>query len=159
MQGIPHTRDWVVWEAGVAKNKDIWVFEPYSQFSTISTVIPCLRHYVLFDTNDEWLGYLRQIIDSYDDSHVLPTTLLASAIGAGLAAAVTEKDKAGGAALGALAGAFVGSILSNKSEKRPVGLQVTCAKCHSSFSIHIPQGMKYFRCPPCNSLLKASGEQ
>ena len=31
VEKIPHTRDWVVCETGFAKNKDIWVFEPYSR--------------------------------------------------------------------------------------------------------------------------------
>src|SRR6266702_4443638 len=44
VQEIPHTRDWVVWESGVGHNKDIWVFEPYSDQGRISVVTPFLRH-------------------------------------------------------------------------------------------------------------------
>jgi hypothetical protein len=110
VQNIPHTRDWVVWETGVAKSRDIWVFEPYSQFGGISIVIPYLRHYVIFDTNDDWLAYIRRIIESYDDSHVLPTLLLTGGIGAALA----EKDKIGGAVLGALAGIAISADISKE---------------------------------------------
>jgi len=146
VQDIPHTRDWVVWETGVAKNKDIWVFEPYSQFGRISVVIPYLRHYVIFDTSNAWLGYIRRIIESYDDSHVLPTLLVTGGIGALLA----EKDKIGGAVLGTLAGLAI----SDKSRERPTGIRVKCVKCSSLYNIHIPQGMNKFRCPVCNTYLK-----
>lgn len=146
VQGIPHTRDWVVWETGVAKNKDIWIFEPFTQFGQISVVTPFLRHYVIFDTIDPWLVYIRRIIESYDDSHVLPTLLLTGGLGALLA----EHDKTGGAALGALAGL----VLSDKSKERATGIGVTCYKCSSLYNIHIPQGTNQFRCPVCNSFLQ-----
>lgn len=147
VQGIPHTRDWVVWETGVAKNKDIWIFEPFSQFGLISVVTPLLRHYVIFDIVDSWLGYIRGIIESYDDSHVLPTLLLTGGLGALL---VSEHDKAGGAALGALAGL----VLSDKSKDRATGTGVTCYNCSSFYNIHIPLGTDKFRCPVCNSFLQ-----
>ena len=146
VQNIPHTRDWVVWETGVAKSRDIWVFEPYPQFGGISVVTPYLRHYVIFDTNDAWLGYMRTIIESYDDSHVLPTLLVTGGIGALLA----ENDKIGGATLGALAGL----VISDKSKERPTGIGVICSECSSSYNIHIPQGMNIFRCPVCNADLE-----
>ena len=146
VQGIPHTRDWVIWETGVAKSRDIWVFEPYSQFGRISIVTPYLRHYVIFDTSDDWLRYIRRIIKSYDDSHVLPTLLVTGGIGAALA----EKDKMGGAVLGALAGLAI----SDKSKERPTGIGVICSNCSSSYNIHIPQRMNIFRCPVCNKYLE-----
>ncbi len=147
VQGIPYTRDWVVWETGVAKNKDIWIFEPSTQFGLISVVTPFLRHYVIFDISDPWLGYLRRIIESYDDSHVLPTLLITGGLGALLA---SENDKAGGAAFGALAGL----VLSDKSKERATGIGVTCYNCSSLYNIHISQGTNQFRCPVCNSFLQ-----
>ena len=146
VQNISHTRDWVGWEAGVAKGRDIWVFEPYSQLGKISVAIPYLRHYVIFDTNDSWLGYIRTIIESYDDSHVLPTILATGGVGALLA----ERDKIGGAALGVLAGLF----MSDKSKERPTGIGVICSECSSSYNVHIPQGIDIFRCPVCNTYSK-----
>lgn len=146
VENIPHTRDWVVWETGMAKNRDIWVFEPYPQLGRISVVTPYLRHYVVFDLNDAWLGYIRRIIESYDDSHVLPTLMGTGGIGALLA----EKDKIGGAALGTL----VGLAISDKSNERPMGIGVECSNCSSSYNIHIPQGLELFRCPVCNTYLK-----
>jgi len=145
VQDIPHTRDWVIWETGVAKNRDIWVFEPYSQFGKISIVIPYLRHYVIFNTSDDWLRYIRRIIESYDDSHVLPTLLATGGIGAALV-----EDKMGGAVLGALAGLAI----SDKSKERPTGVGVICSNCLSSYNIHIPKNMNIFRCPVCNKYLK-----
>src|SRR2546425_1136270 len=49
VQALPHTRDWVVWESGVAHNRDIWVFETYSDCGKISVVTPHLRHLVVFE--------------------------------------------------------------------------------------------------------------
>lgn len=107
---------------------------------------PYLRHYVIFVINDAWLGYIRRIIESYDDSQVFPTLLVTGEIGALLA----EKDKIGGAALGTLAGL----VISNKSKERPNGIDVICSSCSSLHNIHIPQGMDIFRCPVRNEYLK-----
>lgn len=146
VQNIPHTRDWVVWETGIAKNKDIWVFEPYFQSGKISVVTPYLKHYVVYSTHDSWLAYIRQIIESYDDSHVLSTMLLAGGAGAMLA----EKNKGPAALLGALAGV----LLSDKSGERPSGNTIMCNNCFSSYSIHLPISVDTFRCPVCNSAIK-----
>jgi len=151
VQNTPHTRDWVGWETGVAegiaKNKDIWVFEPYSQVGRISIVTPYLRHYVIFDTNDTWIGYIRRIVESYDDSHVLPTSLVTAVIGVFF----SKKDKIGE---GAFLGGLAGLAISDKSKERPAGTEVRCAKCSSTYAIHTPEGMNKFRCPVCNSILK-----
>ena len=148
VQDSSHTRDWVVWETGaaVAKNKDIWIFEPVSQFGNISIVTPHLRHYVIFDTSEPFFMYLRKIINSYDDSNVLPTVLATGGIGAAMA----EKDKMGGAALGALAGLMI----ADKSKDRPVGTGIVCSNCNSIYNVHYPKAMKIFRCPVCNEFLE-----
>ena len=150
VQNIPHTRDWVVWETGVAKNRDIWVFEPYSQFGEISVVIPFLRNYVIFATNDPWLGYIRRIIESYDDSHILPTVLITTLTGAGIGAALSDKNKTKGVFLGGSVGAITGLAISEKLKERPMGLRVRCKSCSLLYNIHIPQETKIFRCPVCN---------
>lgn len=146
VQDLPHTRDWVAWETGVAKNKDIWIFEPKSQFGNIYVVTPYLRHYVIFDTSEPFFIYLRKIIDSYDDSNVLPTVLATGGIGAALA----EKDKMGGAAIGALAGLMI----ADNSKNRPVGTRIICSNCNSTYNVHYPKAMKIFRCPVCNQFLE-----
>ena len=139
VQGIPHTRDWVVWEAGVAANKDLWVFEQFADQGRVNVTTPYLRHYVVFELNDSYFGYLRPVLDSYDDSHVLGTVLVATGIGALL-------GKGGGAA----AGAAAGLVMSDRSNLRPRGLQVVCSSCSSSYNVHLPQGQTQFRCPVCN---------
>lgn len=154
VHNIPHTRDWVVWETGVAKNKDIWVFEPYSQLGGIAIVIPYLRHYVIFGSTKHWLGYIRRIIESYDDSHTLLTVLLTGLTGAEIGAALSEKDKTGGAIVGGIGGTIAGLAISDRSKKRPMGLNIVCVNCRSSYNIHLPQGMDLFRCPVCNNFLK-----
>jgi len=148
VQDIPYTRDWVVWEIGVAKNRDIWVFEPISQLGRISVVTPYLRHYVIFDTKDDWLDYIRRIIESYDDSHVLPTVLATTLTGTALGTLVRHPG------LGVVAGTLTGIMISDKSKERPTGIGVECCNCSSSYNIHIPQGLNIFRCPVCNTYLE-----
>ncbi len=143
---LSHTRDWVGWESGVASSgvpKDIWIFEPWRQLGRIGVAIPRLRHYVLFDINDSYRTYIRRIIESYDASHVLPTLLLTAGVGALI-----------GRGEGAIAGAAAGLMLSDRSASRPSGVQVICAKCQSSFHVHLPQTIHDFRCPVCSTALR-----
>jgi len=156
VHGIPHTRDWVVWETGVANNRDIWVFEPYSQLGSISVVIPYLRHYVIYGTLNKWLAYIRKIIRSYDDSHLLPTMIKWGSAGAGLGAVLDERDRREGATIGGLGADLLGGLAARKakSEERPMGIGVICINCASSFNIQIPEEINSFRCPVCNVFLE-----
>lgn len=141
VQNLNHTRDWVNWECGTAVNKDIWVFEPFETLGRISIVIPRVNHYVLFETTEEWRKYLRSVIASYDDSHVLPTLSAATGGGALL-------GEGPGAALGFAVG-LVGLLLANSVKPR-FGADVKCFKCLANYKIH-----RYgnSRCPVCNSML------
>jgi len=103
VEQLKHTRDWVAFESGVAagsalqSNKDVWVFEAIADTDSLSVVIPRLRHYVCFDHKDERSqAYLTQIINSYDDSHVL--TAMAAGGLAGAWAAAGAADRAAGSA-------------------------------------------------------------
>ncbi len=142
VENLQHTRDWVNWECGTAKNKDIWVFEPFESLGNIRVVVPRLNHYVLFERTDDWRKYLRSIIESYDDSHVIPT--LAAATGGG--ALLNEKDREGGAAIGFAVG-LVGLLLHSAS-KPSFGIDMKCWKCSSNYKVH-----RYgnFRCVVCNA--------
>src|SRR2546428_9209946 len=44
---LPHTMSWILFECGVAaaKQKPIWVFEPYDSFGKITTTIPRFNQY------------------------------------------------------------------------------------------------------------------
>ena len=142
VENFNHTRDWMNWECGASKNKDIWVFEPFESLGKIRVVVPRLNHYVLFERTDEWREYLRSIIESYDDSHVIPT--LAAATGGG--ALLNEKDRGSGAAVGfavGLAGLFL------RSMSRPsFGVDARCWKCSSNYKVH---RFGNFRCVVCNA--------
>jgi len=145
VEELRHTRDWVVWESGAASgtNKDIWVLEAVEDAPRISIVIPRLRHYVQFDYNDSWLIYLRQIIASYDDSHVVK----AMAAGAGLGGAISESMG------GALVGGGIGLLLAlNNAQTRLAGFPIMCPNCQSFYSVHI--GLPVMRCPVCNTGLR-----
>jgi len=144
VESLKHARDWVNWECGTAVNKDIWIFEPSESFGEISIVSPRLNHYVLFERTEEWRKYFRKIIESYDDSHVLPTLSLSTGSGALL----NEKDRWGGAFAGFGIG-LAGLIL--KGLTRPsFGVDIKCFKCNSNYKVH---RYGYFRCPTCNSNL------
>jgi hypothetical protein len=149
VETLSHTRDWVTWESGnaAAFNRDVWVLEAFEDFPKLSVVIPHLRHYVCFDYNDPWLAYLRQIVSSYDDSHVLKV----GAAGAGIGAMIGGE---GGAAAGAVIGGLAGMILSTMTtaNTRPPGFSITCLTCQSVYSIHV--GAPAFRCPVCNARLQ-----
>lgn len=142
VENLKHTRDWINWECGTARNKAIWIFEPSESLGKISVVTPRFNHYVLFKRTEEWREYLRSIIESYDDSHILPTLSLSTAGGALL----NEKDRFEGAATGFGIG-LVGLLLKNKS-KPSFGIDVRCWKCHSNYKIH---QYGYFRCATCNT--------
>jgi hypothetical protein len=142
---LPHTRDWVLWESGVAANRDIWVFEPRQQLGQVNVITPFLKHYALFELTDPWFSYLRQIIESYDDSHVLPTVLATGGLGAGIA-------KGEGAIIGAGVGLFIAAIVN----PRPQGMSVSCIQCASTYAIHLTVGELLFRCPVCNKSLLLS---
>jgi hypothetical protein len=138
-----HTRDWVLWESGVATdaNKDIWVLESVNEQSAVA--IPHLRHYVYFNPADQfWQGYLSQIVNSYDDSHFLKAISVGAATGAAVSA---EEEATRGALWGAAAGLLLAAM---NSHTRPSGLPFQCYKCYSSYSIHscVPS----LRCPVCN---------
>lgn len=148
VEALKHTRDWIVWESGRARNKDIWVFEPFESLYRIKVVIPQFKHYVRFVKNDDWRKYLRSVIESYDDSHVL-TTLSA---GAGIGAALNEKDRGEGAAVGLVVS--IAGLLLHSMTKPSFGYPVRCLKCLSNYSIHMPDGATDFRCPNCNAALR-----
>lgn len=152
VEALRHTRDWIVWESGnaAAGNKDVWVFEAFEDSPHISVVIPHVRHYVCFSYTDEWLVYLRQIVNSYDDSNVLP----AVAVGAGIGAVAFGKVE------GAVLVGLAGLILAANAQTKPQGIRLSCSICHSVFNVHV--GVNSLRCPVCNSriqfaLTKAQG--
>ena len=70
-----------------------------------------LSGYALFEISDEWRNYLRLLIETYDDSHVIPA-LSASTAGGAL---LSEKDREGGAAAGLGVG-LVGLLLHSASK-------------------------------------------
>lgn len=143
---LDHTRDWITGESGAGANKDVWVFEPYHHMGTLSTVVPWVRHHVVYTFDDPWYDYIQRLVESYDDSHV-PGAVLGSA---GLGAMLAEQDRAGGAIVGGIAGL----ILSDKSGERPSGQEIQCPKCHSVYALHCPENLPATRCPVCNSTLQ-----
>lgn len=140
VQNRKYTRDWVSWECGTAKNKDIWVFEPFESLGKIRVIVPRFNHYVLFEKTDEWRKYLRSIIESYDDSHVVPT-LAASTAGGAL---LNEKDRGSGAAIGFAVG--LAGLLLHSMSKPSFGIDVRCWKCSSNYKVHRYGNFRYAVC-------------
>jgi hypothetical protein len=147
VEKLAHTRGWVNWESGVAcgaaKNKDIWVFENIHYINSRTVITPALTHYVVFDTTDPYLVYLKTIIESYDDSNV-PKALMA---GGGVGALLTSTPH------GAFWGAVASLFLSDSSRNRPKGIETSCDNCSENYTIHIPSFMTLFKCPCCNAIL------
>lgn len=140
VQNLLHSRDWILWESGVGtiNNKDIWVFEPFEQLGRISTIVPNLKHYVLFEINEPWFDYIYRIITSYDDSNILLTTTLK----------LNEIITLGGLI----------NPVNDKLNDRSYGLPIRCISCSSVYNIHFPANAKEnnrfnFRCPVCNKIL------
>jgi hypothetical protein len=142
VENLKHTRDWMNWECGTAKNKDMWVFEPFESLGRIMVVVPRLNHYVLFERSHEWRKHLRSIIQSYDDSHVIPT--LAATTGGG--ALLSEKDRGSGAAVGFAVG--LAGLLFHSMSRPSLGIDVRCWKCCSNYKVH---RFGNFRCVVCNA--------
>jgi len=142
VEKLKHTRDWVVWECGVAMNKEIWVLEPSFSLGMIDVIVPHFNHYALYEMTEEWRKYIRAIIESHDDSHILPTLALTTAGGA----LINEEDRGRGAAIGLTLG-LAGLLLYNTG-KPSYGIDVRCWKCSSNYRVH-----QYgnFRCAVCNA--------
>lgn len=148
VNNIPHTRDWVLYEAGAASTKDVWVFERYSDQGQVTVAIPHLQHYVVYDLNEASLAYMTNIVRSYDDAHVLGT-----ALGAGIGAVLGgEKNRGEGAA----AGAMIGWAFTKKEVPQLVGQPVRCFACQAVYQVHLPRELSRFRCPVCNKGLMLS---
>ena len=142
LASLAHSRDWVSWETGVAAHRDVWVFEQRSDSGRVHVVTPALKHFVRYDPSDAWFAYVREIIVSYDDSHVLPAMALGGSIGGAL-----NKGE------GALFGIGVALAIATLSRQQPQGVATCCAYCTSRYSVHLPVGEPSFRCPVCNQVL------
>ncbi len=140
VQRLQHTAQWIVWECAQAKakQKPIWIFEPFESLGKIAIAIPHFNHYVRFQMNDEWRKYIHNIVASYNDTPVLMT---AGGAGAGLWLL--------GGLPGVILGGIAGHLLSNKTET-PKGFPFICDQCLLSYEVHVPGGLGEFRCACCN---------
>ncbi len=140
VQHLPHTWSWIVWECGQAKakQKPVWIFEPFNSFGKVQINIPAFDHYVRFEVNDEWRKYIHVIARSHRDTPALLTS----------SGAVSGAVLSGGL-LGAIIGGGIGYLLSNASSA-PQGFGFTCDRCFASYEVHIPSGTGHFRCVNCN---------
>ncbi len=149
VEKLAHTRDWVTWECGTAVNKEVWVFEPYDKFGKIRIVVPRLNHYVRFKLDEQWRENLRFIIETYDDSHVLPTLAITAAGGA----ALNEKDPGTGAIIGLGIG-LAKLFFEDRPRLTDEIPTIRCRNCTSIYRVYLPpeqDGSCYLRCPVCNA--------
>lgn len=147
VEKLHHTQQWVLWESGVAGavNKDLWVFEAHEDQGRLSVLIPHLHHHVCFEYSEPWLAYIRAVVSSYDDSHVLP------AISAGVATGIATENPAAGI----LAGGIVALLLAGNKQGPPAGLMaILCTNCKSAYRIHRDPAWNLMRCPVCNVQLQ-----
>lgn len=145
VEKLKHTRDWVTWEGARAEGKDVWIFEPAEQYGKITVLFPRFNHYAKYERSDEWRKYLRDVIESYDNSDVLPALSLTTGAGA----ALDERDRGSGAFKGLLVGA---AYLALTRLSRPTfGKPVSCGKCYRAYSLHLTAGVGQHRCANCNA--------
>ena len=147
VEKLRHTQQWVLWESGVAgaANKDVWVFEAHEDDGKLTVLIPHLHHHVCFEYSDPWLAYIRAVVSSYDDSHVLP------AISAGVATSIATENPVAGI----LAGGIVALLLAGNRQGPPAGLMaILCTQCKSVYRIHRDPAWNLMRCPVCNIQLQ-----
>lgn len=142
VDSLDHTRDWIGYEVGYAKgakggNKDVWVFEHIKDAGHLTKVIPNFDHYVVYDTSDSALMYMKSIVDSYDDIRVAKNT----AVGAGLGAVVGMP----------WVGAGLGVLYSSLNTGRPQGIEVICG-CSLKYKIHLPEHLTQYQCAKCRKL-------
>ena len=108
----------------------------------LSIVIPHLRHYVCFPYTDPWLAYVRSIVASYDDFHILKAVVAGAGLGAGISETAT----------GALIGGGIALLLAANAQTRPAGLPMMCPSCRSLYNIHVV--VAAMRCPVCNARIR-----
>lgn len=138
LESLPYTRDWILFECGVAaaKQKPVWVFEPYTSFGRITTTIPQFEHYVRFNDSDAWRQYLQSIAASHNDAPMLGR-LVVTALGYaafGLPGAVLS---------------LLGSMAVFETPERPAGYPIGCPNCKRTFTVHLPGEREPFRCLNC----------
>jgi len=141
VQNTLHTRDWVLWETGCAKGKDIWVFENAATRPS-SVAIPKFSHYVLYYDTIEWIQYITRIIDSYRWLETVPAMASGAAIGLAWGPG------------GSLVGSAAGWVASIPSRSRPIGTKYKCPGCSRDVAIHFTQGTPLTRCPTCNTVIR-----
>lgn len=142
LASLAHSRDWVAWETGVAAHRDVWVFERRTDAGQVEIVTPALKHLLRFDPSDAWFPYVRSIITSYDDSHVLPAMIAGGTVGGAI-----RKGE------GAVIGAGIALVVATLLNQQPKGIPIACGSCSSRYSVHLPIGEPNFRCPVCNCML------
>ena len=110
---LSHTQMWVGSESGaVPPPKEVWVFEHFQHLSDVP--IPNTHHYMQYAFDAPYEQYIKAVIESYDDSPILP-----GAVGGGLIGALTGPP-------GIVVGAMLGALATNPSRNRPIGITVQC---------------------------------
>lgn len=137
VQRLPNTAHWIIYECSQAKakQKPVWVFEPYDSYGKIDITIPRYDHYVRFPPTEDARRFIQNVAAHYTDKPML-----------GLAAGAA----AGGAAVGPV-GALIGGALGyfiGGPRQRPKGFSFNCV-CALSYEVHLPGGRGKFRCLHC----------
>ena len=147
VERILFTRDWMLWENGKVTDKDIWLFEPEESLGKVTVLLPRFRHFVRYQRTKPCRDYVNSIVKSYDDSSALRW----AGAGAGIGALLSAEERGGGAIVGGLVGAIAESIGRSKA---PAGTPVICLKCSYSYSVHLSNTARHFRCARCNNRME-----
>lgn len=132
-----------------AAGKDVWIFEPATEFGLVAATVKNFKHYARFETHDGWADYTEALIKFYDDAGIVP--LLAASAGGG--ALLADKDKVAGGMVGLVLG--LGAWFLNRSNRVEFGQETICRRCARKFQLHLTAGECEFRCAFCGAFCLA----
>lgn len=134
----PRARDWFYWVSGYAKNRDVWIVQPYDDLKEISVPFYEFKHQVVFCLTPAWSDYLTQaVINRHSLMTVSP---LLAGLHLGMDSVVLKEyfDET------------TSFPLSDCSMSRPVRFLASCPRNKTIYTLHMPEDMRITRCPDCH---------
>lgn len=142
-----YTRNWVVFEVGLARQglKRVFVFE--RQGVPIPYPIPYVTDYMIFDPQS-----IQDLLAIQRIASELVGSIPAKMIGAGAGLLIGSVFGPLGAALGALAGGALGHGFDIQTEARIPVIECPHENCHLRFRYYSPNIVS-FKCPACRQFV------
>lgn len=145
-----YTRNWVIFEVGLARQgeKRVFVFE--RQGIPIPYPIPYLTDYMIFDPQS-----IQDLLAIQKIAKELVGRIPAKLIGAGVGLLIGSVFGPIGAAFGAITGGSLGHSSDIQTEARIPVIECPRENCHIRFRYYSPN-ITSFKCPACRELITIS---